>query len=161
MKISPRGEINPVRLELIARGVRARLLSQQADTEEARAAARAEFVRASRYSTARTQAESWVQYIDTIEATIEAQDRVERSQAIERARREIQRCRSILDVIELGGRAEVSGERLAECRDLIAKVEAGGTPEDFVDGTGPFADASDSSSGDEPSATGEDEAQEG
>lgn len=110
------------------------LFQQDSDSEEARQAARREFVRAQRYRSARRTADSWVEYIDTIESTLKAQAAVERSQAIERQERIIERCRSLLDVIELGGLTDVPAEDVQACRDLVNRVdEEGLSPEQLVD----------------------------
>jgi len=108
------------------------LFQQDSDTKESRQAARAEFVRAASYSTSRRTAEDWIEYIDTIEDTLIRQAQVEFSQAVERRNREIRRCGSIIDVIELGGRTEVPQERITECRALLARVDAGEEAEDMV-----------------------------
>lgn len=98
------------------------LFQQDSDTKESRQASRTEFVRAARYPTSAAVANSWIEYIDTIESTLERQAAVELSQAEERWRRRIERCQTILDVISLGGRTEVPEEQLAECRALQARV---------------------------------------
>lgn len=113
------------------------LFQQDSDTTAGRQAARAEFVRARNYSNSARTAGSWIEYIDTIEDTLRRQAQVERSQAIERQRRQIERCQTILDVIELGGQTEVPPEQIATCRELSAKVDAGATPESLVDGETP------------------------
>lgn len=108
------------------------LFQEDSDSAESRAAARREFVRAGRYPGQATTSRSWVTYIDTIERTLEQQREVELRQAIERKDREITRCESILDVIELGGRTEVPEEQIASCRDLVAVIEGGETAESLV-----------------------------
>ncbi|MFC3301459.1 tetratricopeptide repeat protein [Parvularcula lutaonensis] len=108
------------------------LFQKDSDSREGRQAARAEFVRARDYPSAARTANSWIEYIDTIETTLKRQAEVEFSQAVERQRRQIDRCKTILDVIELGGQTEVPEEQLAACRELVAKVEAGATPESLV-----------------------------
>ena len=109
------------------------LFQQDSDSKEARQASRREFVRAQRYRSARRTADSWVEYIDTIERTLEAQRVVERSQAIERQERLIERCQSLLDVIELGGLTDVPEDDVQACRDLVERVESGVTAEQMVD----------------------------
>ena len=104
------------------------LFQQDSESKASRQAARAEFVRASRYPTQARTANSWIEYIDTIESTLERQAQVELSQAEERWRRRIERCQTILDVISLGGRTEVPESDLEACRSLLAQVEAGADP---------------------------------
>jgi len=109
------------------------LFQQDSDTEESRQAARREFVRAQRYRSSKRTADSWVEYIDTIENTLKDQAAVERSQAIERQERRIERCQSLLDVIELGGLTDVPQEDVDACRALVERVEGGMTAEQLVD----------------------------
>jgi tetratricopeptide (TPR) repeat protein len=116
------------------------LFQQDSESRQSRAAAKAEFQRAARYSSARSTAQSWIEYIDTIEMTLARQAEVERSQAIERTRRQIERCQTILDVIELGGTTQVPAADITACRELVAKVEAGATAETLVGGTNGSAD---------------------
>lgn len=99
------------------------LFQQDSESKEARQAAREEFVRAARVETSARTANDWITYIDTIEETLERQAAVEFSQAVERKTREIERCSSILDVIELGGRTEVPAEQIEACRALLQRVE--------------------------------------
>ncbi|MEM9839390.1 MAG: hypothetical protein AAF830_09585 [Pseudomonadota bacterium] len=109
------------------------IFSQDSDTKASRQAAKAEFERAARYRSTRRTAQSWVEYIDTIESTLEAQARVEFSQAVERKEREIERCNSLIDVIELGGLTDVPQEQIDGCRALQARVEEEGvTAEQLV-----------------------------
>ncbi len=97
------------------------LFNIDSDTAAGRNAARREFQRATQYSNVASQARGWVEYIDAIEATLRAQDEVERLQRQEARRREISRCESIVDVAELGG--EVDQASLVECRELLAEVD--------------------------------------
>jgi tetratricopeptide (TPR) repeat protein len=122
------------------------LFQEDTDSADARAASRAEFVRAARYDSARSVAQNWINYIDLYEDTLRRQAEVEFSQAVERQTREIQRCKSLIDVIELGGRTEVPEERINQCRALLEDVDSGMTAEQMVraemDGTeGSEADA--------------------
>ncbi|MEM6747251.1 MAG: hypothetical protein AAF608_07510 [Pseudomonadota bacterium] len=109
------------------------LFQQDSESKEARTAAREEFVFAADYESSARVANSWIEYIDTIEATLEQQAAVELSQAIERQQRQIERCGSIIDVIELGGRTDVPADEIAACRDLLARVDAGETAESMVE----------------------------
>lgn len=108
------------------------IFSEDSDTKSSRQAARTEFVRAARYRSTRSTANSWIEYIDTIEDTLERQAAVEFSQAVERKEREIERCNSLIDVIELGGLTEVPQEQIDGCRALQARVAEGITAEDLV-----------------------------
>lgn len=100
----------------------AALFNMDSETAAGRAAARREFVRAQQFSRTRRDANGWVSYIDAIEATLKAQADVERAQAAEARRREIERCESIIDVFELGG--DVDKVRLEECRAIVAEAAA-------------------------------------
>ena len=128
------------------------LFQQDSDTEKGRADSRSEFVRAQRYPGTSSVASSWVQYIDTIEATLKAQAEVERIQAVARKEAEINRCNAILDVIERGGRTEVAEERITACRALRAQVEEGLTADELVD----LDQAAEAESEDDAEAEGED-----
>lgn len=109
------------------------LFQRNSDSRESRDAARAEFVRASQYSSSRRTAASWIEYIDLYQQTLDRQSAVEFSQEEERQRRRIERCRSLIDVINLGGRTEVPEEEIQACRDLLARVESEGlTPRDLA-----------------------------
>lgn len=108
------------------------LFQQDSDSRESRQAAREEFVRAARYRTSRRTAESWIEYIDTIEDTLARQAEVEFSQAVERKERQISRCNSLIDVIELGGLTNVPEEDITTCRALLARIEEGATAEELV-----------------------------
>ncbi|MEM1379204.1 MAG: hypothetical protein AAGH41_01125 [Pseudomonadota bacterium] len=108
------------------------LFQQDSDTKASRQAARAEFVRAARFSSARRTANSWIEYIDTIETTLERQREVEFSQAVERKEREIERCNALIDVIELGGLTDVPQAQIDGCRTLQARVAEGVTAEDLA-----------------------------
>ncbi|MEO1658966.1 MAG: hypothetical protein AAFR65_14735 [Pseudomonadota bacterium] len=109
------------------------LFQQDSESQEARTAARDEFVLASDYPSSAAVASSWIEYIDTIESTLRLQAEVELSQAIERQQRQIERCGSIIDVIELGGRTDVPDDEIASCRALLARVDAGETAEMMVE----------------------------
>jgi tetratricopeptide (TPR) repeat protein len=115
------------------------LFQQDSESKEARTAAKREFERAARYRDSSQSAQSWIQYITTIETTLERQAEVEFSQALERTERQIERCETIIDVIELGGSTQVPEEDLAACRELLAKVENGATAESLVRGEEPNA----------------------
>lgn len=111
------------------------LFQQDSDSADARQAARREFARAQGVPGSARTANSWISYIDEVEATIRRQAQVERSQAIERQSRQISRCNSLIDVIELGGQTDVPPEDVQACRDLLAQIEQGATAESLVDGT--------------------------
>jgi tetratricopeptide (TPR) repeat protein len=124
------------------------LFQRDSDSEESRQAARSEFVRASNYEGARSTSASWVEYIDTIEETLERQAEVEFSQAVERQSRQIDRCESLLDVIELGGRTDVPADEIQSCRDLVRRVETEGlSAEDLVRERQAAAEAEDGEEG--------------
>ncbi|MEM7741094.1 MAG: hypothetical protein AAF225_09865 [Pseudomonadota bacterium] len=109
------------------------LFQQDSESKEARTEARDEFVLAAEVSSSARVANSWIEYIDTIESTLEQQAAVELSQAIERQTRQIERCGSIIDVIELGGRTDVPEDEIASCRALLARVDAGETAKSMVE----------------------------
>ncbi len=109
------------------------LFQQDSESKEARTEAREEFVLAADFETSARVANSWIEYIDTIESTLEQQAAVELSQAIERQQRQIERCGSIIDVIELGGRTDVPEDQIATCRELLARVDAGETAQSMVE----------------------------
>jgi tetratricopeptide (TPR) repeat protein len=123
------------------------LFQQDSESPAARAAAKREFERAARYRNSAASAQSWIEYINTIETTLERQAAVERSQAIERTERQIERCETIVDVIELGGSTRVPEADLTACRELLAQVEAGATAETIVDGTATAAEETEASEG--------------
>ena len=77
-----------------------------------RARAREAFVNARRYDTSRRQAADWIQYIDAINSTEEAQDRLERQQNIEAAQDDISRTKTQIQVCRLQGCSEAEVDRL-------------------------------------------------
>jgi hypothetical protein len=95
--------------------------SIDSETRAGRQRAREAFQNAARYSATRTSAQGWIQYIDAIQATLDAQDEVERLQRIEQRRRELERCETLIDLRDLGG--QVNEEDVAECETLIARAE--------------------------------------
>ncbi|MCQ8185636.1 tetratricopeptide repeat protein [Parvularcula maris] len=131
------------------------LFQQDSESKPARTAAKAEFQRAVRYSSSRSSAQSWIEYINTIETTLERQAQVEFSQAVARTERQIERCQTILDVIELGGSTQVPEADLAACRDLLAKVEAGATAESLVRGEEPAGESDEETPEEEAADSGE------
>ncbi|MBB5518138.1 hypothetical protein [Amphiplicatus metriothermophilus] len=82
-----------------------------------RARAREAFSRALNYSNTRGQARQWIEYIDAINATEEAQDRLEAAQREEQRRAEIERVTTQLQVCRLQGRPP------EECRAIERRLE--------------------------------------
>ncbi|MEM6649398.1 MAG: tetratricopeptide repeat protein [Pseudomonadota bacterium] len=99
------------------------LFSLDGESSEGRAAARRAYVAASNISTSRNAANSWIKYIDELEATDRALAEVERLQQEARRQQEIDRCETLIDVVELGGSVDQVSEQ--RCRELLARVESG------------------------------------
>lgn len=98
------------------------LFNIDGETTEGRMAARRAYAEAAKITTSRPTAVLWLQYIDELEETYEALAEVERLQREARRRQEIDRCETIIDVVELGGTMPEEAEQ--RCRELLAEVEA-------------------------------------
>lgn len=92
------------------------------DTRAGRQRARAAFQQAAQYDTSRTAARGWIDYIDAIQNTLDAQDAVEAAQRAEERRRAIERCETIIEVSDLSGGAET--KQVRDCRTFIAEAAA-------------------------------------
>ena len=87
---------------------------------------------AARYSSSQRQAQSYINYIQQVQKVECQQDERERIQAVDRQKRAIDSCQGMIEVIDLGGAVQVSDEQVAQCRALLAEVDAGTTAEDLV-----------------------------
>ena len=117
--------------------------SRAADNRQRRNRAREAFVNASRYDCCRSQANSWVAYIDAINNTEDAQDRLactqeeeDRKATIDRLRQQIQVCR-----LQRSTDGDCSGleQRLKDTEDnipAICKKVRGITSDDNAEGGG-------------------------
>lgn len=90
--------------------------------------AREAFVKAQSYPDSRRQASQWVSYIDAIEATEQAQDKLEARQRAEARQNEIERLTTQLQVCKLKGGTTECDQYAEQIKKLKAEGDAAAEP---------------------------------
>ena len=101
-----------------------------------RARARAAFRNATRYERSRRQAIDWITYLNAIDTTEDAQDRLERQQNIEAAEDNIERLRTQLQVCRLqgDGNCDEFETRIAEEQEKLRTLKGGEGDDEAAEG---------------------------
>lgn len=110
------------------------LFSLDSETVAGRRRARLAFQESAKYDRTRRAARGWIEYINAIQATLDAQDEVERIQREEQIRQETDRCEANIEVWALLNEGDfteaveaglVKDQKLIDCANFLAGLEDG------------------------------------